>query len=261
MLQFLRHISLNHDLQYILPTATIAILVLFVLLRRALSANRLNEKYFRMARGFLMAPLLAIAILAVENYRATDYYRFESYINAYEFYHYYIGTKYAREVGYTNMYAASLVADKDTGMKWRDKSGTIRDLATGRHINHKTVLDNADKYRAMFSEKRWEEFKKDILYFKKNLVQYRWNGILKDKGYNGTPVWSMVVGTVFSNRISTDSDKGMMFLALLDPLLILVAFLMAAWAFGWRTAFLMIILLGTNYMMKWWHMKLSLIHI
>ncbi|MCK5862842.1 MAG: hypothetical protein KAH38_10175 [Candidatus Hydrogenedentes bacterium] len=208
-----------------------------------------------MARGFLMALLLAIAILSVENYRATNYYRFESYSNAYEFYHYYIGTKYAREVGYGEMYAASLIADKETGMKWRHKSGSIRDLCTGRQVNHKHFLENAEKYKAKFSPERWEEFKKDISYFKEKLVQYRWNGVLKDKGYNGTPVWSMIVGGLLSNRISTDNKVGMTFLALLDPLLILAAFLTVVWAFGPRTAFLMIILLGTHYMMKWWHMK------
>ncbi len=255
MLAFLRHFSLNYDLQYILPVAATIMVAIFYLLGRGLIRRAMGERMLMAARGFMMAPLLAVAILAVENYRATDYYRFDSYLNAYEFYHYYIGTKYAREVGYTNMYAASLVADYDTGLKWKHSTGTIRELATGRRVNHQQVLNNADKYRALFSEKRWEEFKKDIEYFKANLVQFRWNGVLRDKGYNGTPVWSMLVGGLLSNRISTDSSRGMMFLALLDPLLILAAFVMVVWAFGPRTALLMIILLGTNYMMKWWHMK------
>ncbi len=255
MLPFLRHISQNVELQFVLPIATIVVIALFYLLRRAVTQQLCGDRFFKMTRGFLVAILLAIAVLAVENYRATDYYRFETYQNAYEFYHYYIGTKYAREVGYGEMYAASLVADQETGMKWKHDSGTIRDLSTMRSINHKQVLQNADKYKRNFTPERWEEFKKDIQYFKSKLVQYRWNGVIKDKGYNGTPVWSMIVGGLFSNRFSTESKYGMTFLALLDPLLILLTFLVVMWAFGPRTAFLMIVLLGTHYMMKWWHMK------
>ena len=255
MLAFVRHFSLNYSLEYILPMAAIILVALFYLLGRTIFQRAFERRTILIARGFLMAPLLAVAILSVENYRATDYYRFDSYLNAYEFYHYYIGTKYAREVGYTNMYAATLVADYDTDMKWAHDSGTIRNLATGRRENHKQFLADADKYRNLFSPERWEEFKKDIEYFKDNLVQGRWNGVIRDKGYNGTPVWSMLVGGLLSNRISTDSPRGMMFLALLDPLLILLAFGVVMWAFGPRTALLMLILLGTHYMMKWWHMK------
>ena len=246
---------LNTILRFYLPTAAIMLVVLYYLLRRAPVQPLLGEYRRKAAYWILTGVLAVVGLLAVFNYVATDYYRFNSYLNAYEFYHYYIGTKYAREVGYTDMYAASLIADSETGMKWKDKSGTIRDLATGRHVNHKHFLERADEYKAKFTPERWEEFKKDIVWFKGRLVDYRWNGILRDKGYNGTPVWSMLVGTFLSNRISTDNEWGMMFLALLDPLLILITFLMVVWAFGPRTALLMIVLLGTHYMMKWWHMK------
>ncbi|MFA7691851.1 MAG: hypothetical protein GX117_05170 [Candidatus Hydrogenedentes bacterium] len=246
---------LNVTLRYYLPTAAIALLILYYLLRRESVQQFLGSCRQRAAYWILTGILAVVGLFSVFNYVATDYYRFDSYLNAYEFYHYYIGTKYAREVGYTEMYAASLVADSETGMKWKDKTGTLRDLSTGQRVNHKQILDNAAFYKDKFSPERWEEFKKDIVWFKDRLVQHRWNGILRDKGYNGTPVWTMLVGSFLSNRISTDSEWGMLFLSLLDPLLILITFLIVLWAFGPRTALLMIVLLGTNYMMKWWHMK------
>lgn len=246
---------LNTVLRFYLPVAAMMLVALYYLLRRKPSQQLLGQFRSKVAYWMLTAVLAVVGVLSAFNYVATDYYRFDSFLNAYEFYHYYIGTKYAREVGYTEMYAASLIADSETGMKWKDKSGTIRDLGTGRHVNYKYFLERADAYKAKFTPERWEEFKKDIVWFKGRLVQYRWNGILRDKGYNGTPVWSMLVGTFLSNRISTDNEWGMMFLALLDPLLILITFLLVVWAFGPRTALLMIVLLGTHYMMKWWHMK------
>ena len=255
MLSFLRHTSQNISLEFVLPIMAILIVLSYFVLQRIFAWNLCDKRWIMAARGFLLALLLAVAVLAVENYRATDYYRFDCYLNAYEFYHYYIGTKYAREVGYGEMYAASLVADQETGMKWKHKSGTIRDLSTMRQVNYKQVLANAEFYKRNFTPERWEEFKKDIGYFKNKLVQYRWDGVIKDKGYNGTPVWSMVVGGLFSNRISTESEYGMTFLALLDPILIFLTFWVVVWAFGLRAALLMIVLLGTHYMMKWWHMK------
>lgn len=251
----LSYFSQNFMLRYDLPIAAMVLVALFYVVGRVSVKKALGARYTAWTNWVLIAALSFVALLAVENYRATDYYRFNSYLNAYEFYHYYIGSKYGHEVGYTDMYAASLIADSETGMKWKEKTGTIRDLATGRHVNHKQFLAKADEYKAKFTPERWEEFKRDIVWFKGRLVQYRWDGILRDKGYNGTPVWTMLVGTLFSNRISTDSDWGMMFLALLDPILIFITFLMVVWAFGPRTALLMIVLLGTHYMMKWWHMK------
>jgi hypothetical protein len=211
------------------------------------------------ARGFLLALLVAVTLLAVENYRATDYYRYGTYLNAYEFFHYYLGSKYQGELGSTRLYAAALIADDETGRKWNHSSGAIRDLATGGSIKADEVIKNKDAVKQRFTPVRWEQFRKDVVWFKNRMVDSRWAGVLKDKGYNGTPVWGMVVGTLFTNRFSTDSNAGMMFLAMLDPLLILLAFAAVVWVFGPRAALFMIVLLGTNYMMKWWHMKGALL--
>lgn len=254
-LSFLNQISATYPLRFVLPVAAMVIIAAYYLLNRDSVKEWLGEKRLLFVRGFLMAPLFFLAVLAVENYRYTDYYRYDSYLNAYEFYHYYIGTKYAREVGYSEMYMASLVADSETGMKWKHKSGTITDLAIGKKVSSKKVLEDAETYKSRFTPERWEEFKKDIVWFKDRMVPARWGGVLRDKGYNGTPIWTMLVGGLLSNRVSTDNEQGMMMLALLDPLLILIAFSMVLWAFGPRTAFLMLVFLGTNYMMKYWHMK------
>lgn len=223
---------------------------------------RKAEEWGFTARAFLMVVLGISSLLAVCNYvffeENLGFFRFNSFFNAYEFYHYYIGTKYAGEVGYTHMYSATLVADDETGMKFKYKPATIRNLATGDHsLTVKQVLADRDKYKALFSQERWAEFVQDIQWFK-NLDQMpvsRWSGMLRDKGYNSTPVWSMVAGGLFSNRFSTRHPWQMMFLALLDPILIAIATGLVVWAFGPRAAMYMLVLLGTHYVMHWWHMK------
>ncbi|MEI8154683.1 MAG: hypothetical protein WCG92_24325, partial [Hyphomicrobiales bacterium] len=71
--------------------------------------------------------------------------------------------------------------------------------------------------RARFSDARWQEFLKDIRFFKVELGASRWPGVLDDKGYNGTPYWSMLVGGFLSERVDTANRPGMVMLALLDP--------------------------------------------
>ncbi len=241
----------------VLPLAAIFIAAAGAVVARPAVKHLTGGAGNALARGFLMALLAVTGLLAVENYRATDYYRYGSYLNAYEFYHYYLGSKYAREVGYTRLYAATLIADEETGLKWSHSSKTIRDLSTGGYVNAETVLRDRDTVKAHFTPERWEEFKKDVQWFKdpKRLIASRWNTVIRDKGYNGTPVWSMVAGGILANSIPTSSPAGMMFLALLDPLLILLAMAAVVWAFGPRAALYLVILLGTHYMMKWWHMK------
>ena len=189
-------------------------------------------------------------------------WRHGTYFNSYEFFHYYMGSKYARELGYTGLYAASLVADNETGLLYSNKKKEYRELKTGRHRKTQDFISKKEEMaseKARFSDERWKEYVKDIVFFKKALGKGRWSGVLNDKGYNATPVWSTVVGMFFSNRFSTDSAAGMTFLALLDVLLLIAAIVCVMWAFGPRTTFLMVILIGTHYMTHYWHMKGALL--
>lgn len=208
-----------------------------------------------MARGMLLAVLLALAVLAAGNYFDFGKWRYGTFFNAYEFYHYYIGSKYAPEVQYTGMYEATLVADQATGMKYGDAKG-VRNLDTGRYYDTpEQVLSRSEEIKGWFSEARWEEFKRDIVFFKELLTKNRWEPMLRDKGYNATPIWTAVVGGGLSNNISTENWTGMSLLSLLDVILISAAALCVWWAFGFRAALLMIITLGTAYVMKYSHMK------
>ncbi len=209
--------------------------------------------------GFLFATLLTTAAVAMVNYLDYFNFRYGRYLNAYEHYHYYLGTKYAQEIGYTGLYAASLIADDETGRKYNNDKKSIRNLATGGYINVDEVLKNRDQYKSRFSPERWQEWLKDVSFFKKELVAGRWNGILRDKGYNASPVWTMVIGGLLTTQISTDSERGMNFIACVDLMLISTAFLCVWWAFGARAALLMLILLGTHYMMHFSHMKGALV--
>ena len=238
-----------------LPCAVIALIIFFVVLGRDRVSSSMAPWLHFSFKGAAYVLLAIVALTAVVNYTNMGRWRYNSYLNAWEFYHYYMGTKYAREVGYTGMYGATLAADRETGLKYKNKKGTIRDLATGRHVPIRSMLKRQAHFKSMFSAPRWREFVKDVEYFKRKLSQRRWNGVLSDKGYNGTPPWSALVGGFLSNIVPTSSKNGMLFLALLDPILIGLATGCVWWAFGLRTVLFMIALVGTHYMMHFSHMK------
>jgi len=225
------------------------------------SVKSLEETLKGFLRGFIVLPLFLLAAVAAGNY-LDDFgkWRYGGFFNAYEFYHYYMGSKYSDEIGYSNLYAASYIADYELTdgkpvFQGSKRGGKLRDLRNGSYISTQEVLNEKDAIKARFSEARWREWLKDIQFFKKKLVASRWEGVLCDKGYNGTPIWSSLVGGILSNHISTDNETGMNFLATLDLLLILATTVCVAWAFGPRAAFLMLIVLGTAYMSKFSHMK------
>mgnify|MGYP001548208709 CR=1 FL=1 len=70
--------------------------------------------------------------------------------------------------------------------------------------------------------------------------------MLRDKGYNGTPYWTMVANPIAS-FFSTSSLSEMRYIASIDWIFLLVMFGMTWWAFGLEIALLMACLILTNY--------------
>ncbi|HOK09233.1 MAG TPA: hypothetical protein PLT82_07775 [Candidatus Hydrogenedens sp.] len=252
----LQRFANQNDLRYLVPSSTILIIIGLVLLNRKWIISYVGATLSGVIRGVLMAMLCICAFLAVGNYiDSFGQWRYGTFFNAYEFYHYYMGSKYAKEIGYTRLYAASLIADDETDRKYSNSDNTIRNLANGMYISVDEVLKNRDQYKSRFSPERWEEWLKDIRFFKRELTTSRWNNVLRDKGYNATPVWSMLVGGFLSNPISTENRNHMLMLASLDLVLIGITTLIVLYAFGLRPAMFMLILIGTHYMMRFSHMK------
>jgi hypothetical protein len=184
-------------------------------------------------------------------------FRYGTYLNEWDFYHYYVGTKYAHELGYTNLYSATLVADLEGGLRYHNPR--IRDLATAGLRNVGEVAAESARCRGHFSDQRWREFVADITWFKMQLPAHRWSLVLADHGYNGTPAWSFVVGGLVTRNLSVRNPISRWFMLALDPLLLLAATVAVAWAFGLRTAFIMVIFIGTHYLLSWGHLKGALL--
>ena len=237
----------------------IVAIVAFAVLDWPRVAARISQDGRRVCHRVLVGLLAVAALLAVASYVDFGVFRYGTYLNEWDFYHYYVGTKYAPELGYAGLYGATLAADEESGLRYKNPQGEIRDLASARLRKVEEVAAEAPLYKARFSEARWREFVADIAWFKMQLPEERWSLILADHGYNGTPTWSFAVGTLLTQRLSVRVPWQRWIMLLLDPLLLLGTALVVGRTFGLRVALLFVTFVGTHYLFSWGHLKGALL--
>jgi len=152
------------------------------------------------------------------------------WFHAWDTYHYYIGAKYFEELGYEDLYNATVVADFENGYRAPAQERWIRDLRTNELVPTETILRRAEQYKNLFSADRWQEFRHDIDYFRgvyKELL-VPWSHVKRDHGFNATPTWSFLGSAVANTGPITDSK--ITALVLIDFILLFIM-----WCIVWRT--------------------------
>ena len=171
-------------------------------------------------------------------------------IHYHEFFHYYLGGKYSRELGYTRLYECTLIAADENGEFARPGPSPaqlrIRDLGTNLLIPAAPVLLHPEDCLQHFSPQRWQAFRHDSDFFWQSVSRAKMSDILQDHGYNGTPVWRLL-GGFLANRAGPLNLRSAFLLALVDPVFLLLMMLAIGWAFGWRTLCVALLFFGTNY--------------
>jgi hypothetical protein len=204
----------------------------------------------RVRRGSLLPRLrwvllgvLALASLAL-------YYNFfrlhhPGGFKATDVYHYYMGSKYADEVGYFDLYHCTLAALLESGVESRFQLPAVRDQRTLTMESPEEALARSRECAAGFEQARWARFKADTLWFRPYVRGDGWSLILEDHGYNPTPVWSFVAGSLTSRiPLGSRSFQGLL---LADRALVLLALGCLGWAFGFEAMCLAAIVWGTGY--------------
>ncbi len=160
--------------------------------------------------------------------------RYSEYYHRHEFYHYYLGSKYDQELGYTRLYDCTLVAESDLGRKAQVARREFRDLRENliKPAKDTYVVKDPDQCRRRFTPERWEDFKKDVDWFYKSARGSYWERMQQDHGYNPPPVWTMT-GKLLGSFSPAD-DKFFKLLSAIDILFQAGMLLLINWAFGWR---------------------------
>ncbi len=168
-----------------------------------------------------------------------------TYLHVGDTYHYYVGAKYFRELGYTRLYWCTVIADAEDGFLEDVRRRQVRDLESNVLRGTREILAEPEKCRQHFSEERWLGFKHDIDFFRSRAPGNQWAAIQLDHGYNPPPVWGILGTTLASTGPASTSQLRV--LALLDPLLLLVMWACVGRVFGWRAMCVALLYWGTNY--------------
>ncbi len=189
------------------------------------------------------ALLLGLALFSALCFFNLFRFHFDRYLHVWEIYHYYVGAKYFPELGYTHLYTCTALADQESGAGQPLPARRIRDLRS--NLLTRASATDADECRRRFSARRWREFGADVAWFRGQFPPPRWEAAVQDHGYNGSPLFTLVGGALASTGPA--SDRQILLLALVDPLLLAVLWGVVLWAFGWRILSVALIFWGTNY--------------
>ena len=192
----------------------------------------------RRHRLVTFGALATIAIVNYLNYFAFHGHGQRAFVHLHDVAHYYLGAKYYTELGYTELYTAMLRAEAELYDN-RFKAIEARDLATYKRVHIRTLLERSEPVKAAFTAERWQDFSTDVAYFRERLDR-QWGKVLLDHGFNPTPVWALAGGTL-ANLVPAGSERGILLLTLLDPLLLILAFAAVRWAFGLEMTLLAVI--------------------
>ena len=185
------------------------------------------------------------------------------FFHVHEQYHYFLGAKYFRELGYDRLYRCAAVAQDELGRVAYVDAGTgrpatvdlraevrrpgrmIRDLGgTNALVPVAGMLASPEACRSRFSPARWEAFRADVRFFRLALGERAWETAQRDHGYNPPPVWTLAGSLIADLRPASVGWQRA--LALLDVGYLLAMFAALGWAFGWRVCAVAAVFWGTQ---------------
>ncbi len=208
---------------------------------------RLEKQGRRHHYGLLRDGLLAfVGVVSFICYFNFGLWHFPNRVHQWDTFHYYVGSKYFKELSYDRLYECVAVADSEApGLRRRVELRKVMNLRTNMMEGTQQILAHPEDCKKHFSTERWEDFKKDVTHFRGKHDVKRWEEAQTDHGYNGSPVWN-ILGTTLANT-GPASDKQIDWLTWIDPLFIVGLTLMSLWAFGWRTTCVALAVFATNF--------------
>ncbi|MBI2962862.1 MAG: DUF2029 domain-containing protein [Deltaproteobacteria bacterium] len=197
--------------------------VVGLVLRRSRAGWWSEQRNYRRFLG----GLAAASVLAYVNF--FSFHGEHRYMHLHDVAHYYLGSKYFPELGYGNLYTAMVRAEAEeyAGVLWARE---VRELTTNTLMPVALVLRGSEPVKRRFGADRWAAFVRDVRYFR-DAMGSRYPDVLKDHGYNPTPVWTLMGGSI-ANLVPAGSASGIFLLTLLDPVIEVAVFAAIGWAFG-----------------------------
>jgi hypothetical protein len=194
---------------------------------------------------------ITLAIASIVAYFNGFRYGFDKFYHRWDQFHYYMGAKYFRELGYGGLYKCAAIAQDELGdvTYINEDNGRTMRLDMSKEVRHpdkkirnlsgdnllipaSVVLDNPDDCKKSFPPERWDKFKADVKFFRIASDKGYWENMQHDHGYNPPPVWT--IAGHYLAELHPASTRYLQFLAAFDVAYLAGMFAAIWWAFGWR---------------------------
>jgi hypothetical protein len=165
-------------------------------------------------------------------------------LHLHDFFHYYIGSKYYAELGYTRIYQCTAVAEMQRGRSADVAARWTRNLDTNnleRALPDRAVVEEC---LSRFGPARWKEFSSDVEWFRGHMRAEGWTGVPLVFGHNATPVWNAMGSWL--TRSGPATNRQLLLLGSLDTVLLAIMWLVVWRTFGWQAGCVAAIWWGLN---------------
>ena len=165
-------------------------------------------------------------------------------LHAHEVSHHYLGAKYFKELGHRDLYRAVARNEIESGRGLLLDMVKMRDLYTNTNYPRGAGKQIGAQFHPLtrFSQDRWESFSKDMNYIRWTFRNDHHNTMLIDRGYNASPLYTTVFGTIFNWFEPT--KEALSIAGAVDYLLIILGLGLIWWAFGPLPAAISALLIG-----------------
>jgi hypothetical protein len=199
-------------------------------------------------RRILLGTMGVLAFLTFFNF---GFWHFPNFVHGWDTFHYYIGSKYFKELHYERLYECVATADsEEPNLRRRVELRKMTNLRTNVVETTANILAHPEICKQHFTDARWQSFKHDLAYFRTLENPRRWDDAQTDHGFNGTPVWA-ILGTTLSN-LAPASRLDILLLDAIDVVLITIMAGLLWWAFGWRAVSVALMVFATNFPSRWY---------
>jgi len=156
---------------------------------------------------------------------------------AWNVYHYYLGSKYFGELGYSQLYAATLAADDLVAPELPEKARTLQHVRRTRDMHTYQLIPRPQAVAGLapdIDEALLRSLHDDLRGLMAPLSDETWEDVVGDLGYNPAPAWP-VLGKPIALALETrGTDRWI--LTNLDVPLFVASLLAVWWAWGPRMA-------------------------
>ena len=171
----------------------------------------------------------AIGMILLANWFVTGHQGLDTHrVHGWNWYHYWIGSKYHQELGYYEIYEQTVAA-------WKEMGSDPKNYPSARNQHTykvERIKDGAPYVRnELWTDARWTEFKTDLQKLHPRQAKKKWRQCILDRGYNASPAWNTPAGWI-TNSLDVGNKNHLRLAKSFDLVALFAIALLLPLAFG-----------------------------